>query len=220
MIRRVVGIYFSPVGGTAEMTRRLASELAAGLKDCSPDGIRVDYLDISDFADAPGTIDIDGETVAVIGMPSYIGKLPVPGIRAAQAINGSGAMCIASVSYGGRSYGNALYEMQHIVEERGLRVIGAGAFLISYMAVRGSSRSSAPAMDTASLAEFVKAASDKIRRLAGCDIEPLRIKPAPLEVKGRMPVHKISRISPKAAAAAQALFERISFRRKNSEWFL
>lgn len=220
MIRKVVGIYFSPAGGTAEMIRGLAGDIAAKLEDCSPDGIDVHYLDIGRDPDGAGAVSIDEETVAVIGMPSYIGKLPMPGIKAIESISGSGAMCIASVSYGGRSYGNSLYEMQHVIEERGFRVVGAGAFLISYMAARGSSRSSVPAMDTVSLAEFGKAASDKIRRLSGCEIEPLRIKPAPVEVKGRMPVHKISRISPSAAALAQALLEKISIRRKNSEWFL
>ena len=75
-------------------------------------------------------------------------------------------------------------------------------------------------MDTAAMTEFGRAASGKIRRLGGCDIEGLRIKPAPLEVKGRKPVHRISRISPKAAAMAQDVLERLSFIRKNSEWFL
>ena len=75
-------------------------------------------------------------------------------------------------------------------------------------------------MDIEALAQFAKAASSKIMRLAGCDIEGLRIKPAPLEVSGRMPVHKVSRISPKAAALAQEVIEKISFIRKKSEWFL
>jgi len=66
----------------------------------------------------------------------------------------------------------------------------------------------------------VKAATDKIKRLAGCEIEELKIKPAPLEVSGKMPVHKISRFSPKAAAAAQKVIEKITLMKRKSEWFL
>ena len=51
-------------------------------------------------------------------------------------------------------------------------------------------------------------------------IDELKIRPMPVEVNGRMPVHKISRISPKAAAVAQGVFNRMSVLRRRSEWFL
>jgi hypothetical protein len=88
------------------------------------------------------------------------------------------------------------------------------------MAVRGSSRSTVPSLDIDSLREFSTAVSEKIKRLAGCEIDELRIKPVPVEVNGRMPVHKISRISPKAAEIAQEIFEKLSLIRRRSEWFL
>lgn len=198
------------------MTRRLAAGIASVLNDCSPEEITAECMDLSE---AKG-LSLGEETVAVIGMPAYIGKLPLPGIEALRGIAGGRAVAVTAVSYGGRSYGNALFELRDLAEECGFTVVGAGAFAISYMARRGSSRSSSPVMDTAAITEFGKAASGKIRRLGGCEIEGLRIKPAPLEVKGRKPVHRISRISPKAAAIAQDVLERLSFRRKSSEWFL
>ena len=48
-----------------------------------------------------------------------------------------------------------------------------------------------------------KAAAAKIMRLGGCEIEGLKVKPAPLEVKGICLSTEISRLSPKAAAIAQ-----------------
>ena len=129
-------------------------------------------------------------------------------------------MTLAAVSYGGRKYGNALFELKRLTEECGFKAIGAGAFMISYMARRGSARSASPVVDTEALSDFSKAASEKIKRLAGCEIEELKIKPMPVEVNGRMPVHKISRISPKAAAVAQEVFNRMSVLRRRSEWFL
>lgn len=218
MIRRVVGIYYSPVGGTEIMTDTLARKIGAILDDCSPLDVSVECHDM--LREQCDSIVFDDETVAVIGMPVYVGKIPLPAAAALRRISGNGAMTLAIVSYGGRKYGNALFELKRLTEECGFKAIGAGAFMISYMAKRGSSTSSAPSIDIEALSDFGKASSEKIKRLAGCEIEELKIKPMPVEVSGRMPVHKISRISPKAAAIAQGVFNRISVMRRRSEWFL
>ena len=218
MIRRVVGIYYSPVGGTELMTEALARKIGTILDDCSPLGVSVECHDM--LKNEGSSIAFDDETVAVIGMPVYVGKIPLPAAAALRNIAGNGAMTLAAVSYGGRKYGNALFELKRLAEECGFKAIGAGAFMISYMARRGSARSASPVVDTEALSDFSKAASEKIKRLAGCEIEELKIKPMPVEVNGRMPVHKISRISPKAAAVAQEVFNRMSVLRRRSEWFL
>lgn len=218
MIRKVIGIYYSPAGGAEIMTETLARKIGKILDDCSPLGVNVECFDM--LKAQSDNIIFDDETVAVIGMPVYVGKIPLPAAKAMRNIAGNGAMTIAAVSYGGRKYGNALFELKRLSEECGFKAIGAGAFMISYMARRGSSRSAAPSIDSEAIMDFSKAASEKIKRLAGCEIEELRIKPMPVEVNGRMPVHKISRISPKAAAIAQEVFNRISVLRRRSEWFL
>ena len=217
MIRKVIGIYYSPVGGTEIMTRTLTRKIGEILDDCSPLDVSIECFDM---LKEQNNIAFDDETVAVIGMPVYVGKIPLPAAAALRGIEGNGAMTLAAVSYGGRKYGNALFELKRLAEERGFKAVGAGAFMISYMASRGSARSAAPAIDTAALSEFCNAASEKIKRLAGCEIEELKIRPVPVEVSGRMPVHKISRISPKAAAVAQGVFNRLSVMRRKSEWFL
>ena len=218
MIRKVIGIYYSPAGGTKIMTEALARKIGAVLDDCSPLDVSVECYDM--LREESDSITFNDETVAVIGMPVYVGKIPLPAAAAMRKIAGNGAMTLAIVSYGGRKYGNALFELKRLVEECGFKAIGAGAFMISYMARRGSSTGTSPAIDHEALLEFSRASSEKIKRLAGCEIEELRIKPMPVEVNGRMPVHKISRISPKAAAVAQEVFNRISVLRRRSEWFL
>lgn len=218
MIRKVVGMYYSPAGGTKIMTETLVRKIGAILDDNSPLDVSVECYNLLK-GESDGIV-FDDETVAVIGMPVYVGKIPLPAAEALRSIEGNGAMTLAAVSYGGRKYGNALFELKRLSEDCGFKAIGAGAFMISYMARRGSSTSAAPAIDLEAILDFSKAASQKIRRLSGTDIEEFRIKPAPVEVSGRMPVHKISRISPDAAAIAQEVFNRLSFLRRRSEWFL
>ena len=218
MIRRVTGLYYSPVGGTAIMTERLTKRIGELLGADSPEDISVGCYDL--LGEQASGMTIDDETIVVIGMPVYVGKLPLPAAEAMEKVRGNGAMAIAAVSYGSRSYGNALYELKTLVEGLGFRLVGAGAFLISYMALRGSSRSMAPSLDLDSIKDFSDAVSGKIKRLSGTEIAEFRIEPAPVEVNGKMPVHKISRISPRAAEIAQEIFERISLGRRKSEWFL
>ena len=218
MIRKVIGIYYSPAGGTELMTEALARKIGAILDECSPLDVSVECYDM--LREESRSIAFNDETEAVIGMPVYVGKIPLPAARAMHNIDGNGAMTLAAVSYGGRKYGNALFELKRLTEECGFKAIGAGAFMVSYMARRGSARSMAPAIDREAIMDFSKAASEKIKRLAGCEIEELRIKPMPVEVSGRMPIHKISRISPKAAAVAQGVFNKMSVLRRRSEWFL
>ena len=218
MIRRVTGLYYSPVGGTAIMTERLTKRIGELLGADSPEDISVGCYDL--LGEQASGMTIDDETIVVIGMPVYVGKLPLPAAEAMEKVRGNGAMAIAAVSYGSRSYGNALYELKTLVEGLGFRLVGAGAFLISYMALRGSSRSMAPSLDLDSIKDFSDAVSGKIKRLSGTEIAEFRIEPAPVEVYGKMPVHKISRISPRAAEIAQEIFERISLGCRKSEWFL
>lgn len=217
MIRKVVGIYYSPEGGTAKMAEMLSDDIAMRLREHCPDEIETLCCNIEDISELP---ELGPETVVLIAMPVYMGKIPLPGIKAMRNIAGESAMTLALVSYSGRSFGNALYELKEYASDRGFEPIGAGAFAISYGAVRGSARPGSLAMDTEALSDFGKASTAKIMRLGGCDIDGLRIKPAPLEVKGNMPWHGISRLSPKAAELAQGLMDMITFRRKESEWFL
>lgn len=200
------------------MTERLAKDIREMLNDCSPDGVTVECRDLRKD---PAGIEVNEETVVVIGMPVYVGKIPLPAAEALKKVAGSGALTIVAVSYGGRSYGNALFELKNLAEDCGFRPVGAGAFLMRRRHVKGSRKAvSVICADADTMADFEKASAAKIKRLVGCEIEELKVKPMPVEVKGRMPVHKVSRISPKAAAAAQRMLEKMSVLRRRSEWFL
>lgn len=255
MIKRVIGIYFSPVGGTAKMTNSLASGIASNLNEACPFEVSYESCNLLTLKDE--TLKLDNETIAVIGMPVYIGKVPLPALEKLRRIEPNGAISVAAVSYGGRSFGDALYELQHEAEEIGFNIIGAGAFSIKYGKLKdkqfkndtdSSSRASHPDsdshvdssslgnstshvdntspgnsashVDNTSLGKFINAASSKIKRLSGCEVDGMKIKPAPLEVAGKLPVHGISKLSPKAAALAQELLEKLNITRKDSEWFL
>ena len=206
------------MGGTAIMTDELAELIADIIRKNSSLDI------ISETYELIGTgnerIELDDETVAVIGMPSYVGKIPVPAISLLENIKSNGAVAVVAVSFGSRSYGNALYELRHYAEKQDFKVVGAGAFPVMYRRQGRRGDDIRFIEDSDAIELFGKAAAAKICRLAGCDIEGLKVKPAPLEVSGRLPVHLTSRILPSAAAAAQEMLDRICIWRKDSEWYL
>ena len=217
MIKRIVGFYYSPAGGARLLTETLARDLAAILDDCIPEEV---LFESHDLASKHGKdIALNEENIAIVGVPAYIGKIPLPAAEAISRIKGKDILTITAVSYGGRSCGNALYELQRCAEEAGLKVIGAGSFVVGRGVLKGRAKTGIT-IDVATLDEFETAVSSKIKRLAGCEVEGLKIKPAPVETPGRMPVHFISRFSPKAAATAQAFMERICIMRRRSEWYL
>ena len=79
------------------MTERLARSIGAILDDCSPEDITVACHDL--LKEQPGGIVVDEETVVVIGVPVYVGKIPLPAARALREIAGMGAMALTAVSY-------------------------------------------------------------------------------------------------------------------------
>ena len=218
MIKEVIGLYYSPAGGTKMMTEKIAKDIAGNLCDSSSEMVGFDCYDLAD--DSIAELDLDEEKIVVIGMPVYMGKITLPAAKALHKIKGNDVMTLVSVSYGGRSYGNALFELQHYAEDAGFKVIGAGAFMVFCKTLLRERKFMAPAIDAAALVEFEKAISTKIKRLAGSEVKALKIKPAPVEAPGHMPVHLVSRYSTEAAAAAQKLCEKLSVKKSSSEWFL
>ena len=87
MIRKVIGIYYSPAGGTKKMTDTLARKIGEILDDCSPLDVSVESFDMLNAKGESAVF--DDETVAVIGMPVYVGKIPLPDAAALRNIEGT-----------------------------------------------------------------------------------------------------------------------------------
>ncbi len=218
MINRIVGLHFSPRGGTATITERITGEIFDRLSECDLGDVICESYDL--FRRPEEIPELDEDTVVVIGMPTRIGKLPIPAIRLLREAKGAGAMTVDVVSYGTNSYGDALYELYDLTASQGFRVIGTGAFIARHAGSSGDVLTRPDAEDIEEIRNFASAVAGKIRRLAGSDVEGLRVKPAPINVDGKLPVHRISKLSPKAAAVAELALEKISVKRHKAEWHL
>lgn len=186
MIRRVAGFYFSPSGNTARITKGIVDQIANNLSDTCIDEIPVSYYDL--LSNPPKTgIELDDETIAVIGLPCYTGRIPLPCIKMLKKIKGNGALTIAVVAYGNSSYGDSLYELCTFAEEQGFVLIGAGSFISEHHMFTHIAESRPDADDFKMIGLFAQMASSKLRRFTMTTIDHFRSIPAPLEIKGSLP---------------------------------
>lgn len=219
MIKSVVGLHFSPRGGTATITERIAKDIASHLNNNSVEAIKFECFDLVDCAINQDKMKFDDETIVIVGMPAYVGKIPLPAIKILKCLQGGGAMTVTLVSYGNNNYGDSLYELYNYVENQGFIVIGAGAFVTRH-GRKNDALIRPDNEDAEVISNFCKSTANKLLRLTGSAVEGLKIKPMPLIIHGKMPIHRISRIVPKAAAVAQMALEKTNLKRKEPEWFL
>ena len=193
MIREVTGLYFSPSGETAKITKKITREVAARLNEICIGEIGFSFVDfLRDKADHDR--DFNDESVVVIGMPVYSGRIPEPCTDILKKMKGRGTLAIVIVSYGNNSYGDSLYELYTRAEESGFCVISAGAFISQHAIFKKVAEERPDAFDLEKIIEFSGISANKVKRLAGTEISAMRAKPAPLDIKGSMPTKKPVRV--------------------------
>lgn len=122
-IERIRAICFSATGNTERAVKTLAEELGARL------GCPVEQLSFTKPAERTETYHFRETDLVVVGAPVYAGKLPnkiLPDYR--NRLHGNGALAVAAVTFGNRSYDNALAELCALLEMNGFHTVAAGAF--------------------------------------------------------------------------------------------
>lgn len=124
MIKKVIGIYFSPAGSTKEIITHMTKTLAQQLN--------VLYeLHSYTMPDERNQRFIFANTDLVLwGTPVYAGRIPNKTLDYVQsAMEGNCTCAIPVVVYGNRSFDNALAELNHILEKNGCHSIAAAAVI-------------------------------------------------------------------------------------------
>lgn len=111
-------IYFSPTHTTEEIT----SEITKGIGF----PVQVDNITHSKMKFDKA---MPHESLLVIGVPVYSGRIPELVYERLDGINGKGRSAIAVVVYGNRAYDDALLELKSFLVEKGFNIIAASAFI-------------------------------------------------------------------------------------------
>lgn len=130
--KRIYVACFSPTG----LTRQVALRIAGSLSDL----MELEGVKEWNFTLPSGrqeALRVEAGDWVVVGLPVYAGRLPNLLLPYLNSWIGNGAMAVPVVTFGNRSYGNALIELKELLELRGFHVMGAAAFVAEHAFAHG-----------------------------------------------------------------------------------
>lgn len=193
MVKRVVGLYFSPYGKTAKITKMILAEIGKQLREYCVDEIPLEYHDL--MTTPPRDLrGFDSETVVVVGMPVYSGRIPELCNALIRQLDGNGAYALEFVTYGNVTYGDALYELDSYLREQKFQVISAGAFITEHSMFHRIAETRPDEKDYKKIVDFSRLSAQKLKRFICTTVEEMRAKPAPLEIPGSLPTKRPARV--------------------------
>ena len=170
-VKQVWSVYWSAAGATRQVTEQLAGELAKAL-DCPKKTVNFTPPAARQQTYAFG----EGDLV-VVGSPTYAGKLPnkiLPDFQTKLA--GNGALAVAAVTFGNRSFDNSLAELCATLEADGFHTVAGGAFVCRHAFTDALAPGRPNDGDLAEIAGFAAEIADKVRAA--------ETVPAPAAVEG------------------------------------
>lgn len=153
---KAVQIVFSPTGGTQKAVDYIMEGWGASVR-------KVDLADAQeDFAG----IQLEEDTIALIAVPSYGGRVPGLAAKRLASIHGNRAQCILVCVYGNRAYEDTLIELKDIAETCGFRIAGAVSAIAEHSIMRQYAAGRPDQADKEELSRFGKQILDKINNPA------------------------------------------------------
>lgn len=123
-IQHVYAVYFSPTGNTKRLVCQAASEAARLFQ------VPCRAISLNLPKDREMVHTFSAGDLVIVGGPTYAGKLPNKILPTYQEkLIGKGALALAVVTYGNRSFDNSLAELCATLDGNGFRTVAAGAFV-------------------------------------------------------------------------------------------
>lgn len=161
---KVSEIIFSPTGGTEKVAEIIIKTW----------GMPVDKIDLSNAETDYSSINLEKDSVAVIAVPSYGGRVPAPAAQRISKIHGSQTPCVIVCVYGNRAYEDTLIELKDIVQKSGFKVISAVAAVAEHSIMHQYAAGRPDTEDKVQLQHFAEKILQKINGKLP-DIDTLQI---------------------------------------------
>ena len=170
--KRVWAVYFSGTDRTKLVVGRIADKIA------ELTGMERMEFDFTPLASRQDVKAFDADDLVVFGTPVIAGRVPNGLLKYLATVQGNGALGVPVVTFGNRSFDNALIELRDIMENDGFHTIAGGGFVgeHSFSTILGQGRPDA--QDYAVIDEFAGKIVEKM-----ASIECVKCL-TPIEVKG------------------------------------
>ena len=173
-IAKLKTIYFSPGKKTAKIVKLLVESL----------NIPSENHNITSYKKRNEKIVIDEKELIIFANPVYGGRIPAIAADEYKNIKGKNNPAVILAVYGNGSYGDALLEMQEIIENNGFKVIAAGAFIANHSIMRRVAVNRPDKKDKEVINLFATKIKEKLENIK--DIQKL----PKLQVKGKYPYRR------------------------------
>ena len=148
----VTTVFFSATGNTRRGCRWLA--------ECFEEPVE---MDLTRFDMVPSRTEFGAGELVVLGAPVYGGRIYRGAAQRFRALRGDGTPCLLVVTYGNRTFDNALLELWDLAVEQGFRPVGAAALVAEH--TYGDIQKGRPDEgDREKLSTFGRQAAEKLSR--------------------------------------------------------
>ncbi len=122
-IKQVIAVSWSATGNTQTIVQYIGKQLAEKLQ------IPYKFVDFTPFENRRHVMGFSDSDLVVVGSPTYAGKLPNKILPDFQSmLSGNNALAVAVVTFGNRSFDNALAELCRVLRQDGFSTVAAAAF--------------------------------------------------------------------------------------------
>lgn len=148
-------VYFSPTGTTRKVIMAVSQKI--DLKSVS--------YDLTVHKEKDPVLSFKSDDFVIFGIPVYSGRVPKTYLEYFKTLKGCNTPAALVATYGCRAYEDALIELKTVVEEKGFKVIGAGAFPVEHSIVRSVGRGRPDKDDLRTISEYGIGLNRKIKNL-------------------------------------------------------
>ena len=171
-IKKIYAVYFSPNGKTKEIVVKLSKSIG---------DYEIQEIDITTLKSRDREIKLKQDELLVIGFPVYADRLPIISEGVFENLLGNNNPVIAVVSYGNRSYGDALLELSDKLEKKNMKILSASAIIGEHCLNKNVGTDRPDAEDHLKLSEYGKSLNEKLRGIK--DINSI----GKIHIKGNYP---------------------------------
>lgn len=173
-VTKVKAVFVSPEGNTKKVVAEIAKRLAESLN------IPLELFDATSPRNREKIQSFGDTEVAVIGTPTYAGRVPNKLLPYFQnGFAGGGALAVPIVTFGNRNFDNALKELCGELERNGFHTVAAAAIAANHAFSDKIAPGRPDAADWEKIDAFVSNTVQKIKELKEI--------PLPVEVSGEWP---------------------------------
>lgn len=165
-IKKINVVYFSPTKNTEKVVKRVA-EVIANIFD-----VEIIYIDYTDEKIRNHIYKFEDDELLIYGSCVYAGRIPnklLPFLQ--NNIKGNKTLCIPIVTYGNRSFDQALKEAQQELQKNSCITVAAAAIPAQHAFTNALATSRPTNKDMHEIENFAKKVAIKIRKLNRLNIK-------------------------------------------------